>query len=112
MSEADAAAKKEAERQAAKPVAEAAPEVKPASGAEEATQSQAVPPPVKTSLLPAAPSSLPPPPAKREPVSKGTPRQNAPPPPGPAGDGSNAQDAKHYQGWLLKPYGGKSDDLP
>lgn len=53
-------------------------------------------PPVKTSLLPAAPPSLPPVPPKREP---GTEAKSAGEPDGAKG--------KHYDGWLLQPYGSK-----
>ena len=53
-------------------------------------------PPVKTSLLPAAPPSLPPVPPRREP---GTEAKSAGEP-----DGSKG---KHYEGWLLQPYGSK-----
>jgi hypothetical protein len=112
MSEADAEAKKVADNEAPKPVAEAKSEIKQAPGPEDATSGQSQQQPTKTSLLPAAPSSLPAPPLKREPISKGPNRQNPPSPPAAAGDGNNAKDVKHYQGWLLKPYGGKSDDLP
>jgi hypothetical protein len=73
------------------------------------------PAPTKTSLLPAASASLPPVPVKREPVSN---QRNPPPSIRPNADSIDAQGLKHYQGWLLKPYGsngGKqpsSDDLP
>lgn len=72
----------------------------------------AQPPP--SSLLPDAPASLPPPPVKREPA---LPRRNPPPSIVP-GDNNSNQGIKHYQGWLLRPYGStngkssKSDDLP
>ncbi|UPK93936.1 hypothetical protein LCI18_004871 [Fusarium solani-melongenae] len=72
----------------------------------------AQPPP--SSLLPDAPASLPPPPVKREPA---LPRRNPPPSIVP-GDNNSSQGIKHYQGWLLRPYGStngkssKSDDLP
>ncbi|KAI9167523.1 hypothetical protein HJFPF1_03651 [Paramyrothecium foliicola] len=69
-----------------------------------------------TSLLPAASPSLPPLPVKRE---GGTHRRNQPPPSIiPSANSINTQGVKHYQGWLLKPYGSsngkqsKSDDLP
>lgn len=67
------------------------------------------------STLPAAPPSLPPPPIKREP---GIPRRNPPSSAAPSADSIDAQGTKHYQGWLLEPYGStsgkvsKSDDLP
>jgi hypothetical protein len=59
--------------------------------------------PVTSSLLPAAPASLPPPPIKRE---AGTQRRINPPPSIiPSADSNGDQGVKHYQGWLLKPYG-------
>ncbi|KPM45992.1 hypothetical protein AK830_g515 [Neonectria ditissima] len=67
------------------------------------------------SLLPAASASLPPPPVKRE---TGLPRRNPPPSIIPSPNGNGTQGVKHYQGWLLRPYGStggkqsKSDDLP
>lgn len=67
------------------------------------------------SLLPAASPSLPLPPAKRE---TGQPRRNPPPSIIPGANSASAQGLKHYQGWLLRPYGStsgkqsKSDDLP
>ena len=67
------------------------------------------------STLPPASASLPPPPVKREPGSS---RRHPPPSIIPSADSISAQGLKHYQGWLLKPYGstnGKkpgSDDLP
>lgn len=66
-----------------------------------------------SSLLPAASASLPPPPIKREPA---LPRRNPPPSMIPNPDGSMPR--KHYEGWLLRPYGSSngnkshSDDLP
>lgn len=72
-------------------------------------------PPKGSSLLPAASASLPPPPIKREPGSS---RRNPPPSIIPGADSISAQGMKHYQGWLLKPYGSssgkqpRSDDLP
>ncbi|KAH7326353.1 hypothetical protein B0I35DRAFT_475009 [Stachybotrys elegans] len=75
-----------------------------------------------TSLLPAASASLPPLPVKREAPSikrePGTSRRNPPPSIIPNANNTNAQGLKHYQGWLLKPYGSsngprtRSDDLP
>ncbi|CAI6078930.1 unnamed protein product [Clonostachys chloroleuca] len=56
------------------------------------------------SLLPAAPPSLPPPPVKREPVGRSKP----PPSIIPNANSISAQGLKHYQGWLLKPYGSSS----
>lgn len=73
------------------------------------------PPTSGSSLLPAASASLPPPPIKREPGSS---RRHHPPSVIPNGDQSEPQSMKHYQGWLLRPYGSaggkhsKSDDLP
>ncbi|KAF4583266.1 nuclear fragile X mental retardation-interacting protein 1 [Ophiocordyceps camponoti-floridani] len=61
-----------------------------------------------SSLLPAAPASLPDPPIKRE---AGSGRRNAP-------SSAASSGLEHYQGWLLQPYGstdGKqamTDDLP
>lgn len=78
-------------------------------------KNHAVPPQVTTSLLPAASASLPPPPVKRE---TGLPRRNPPPSIIPSANSTNTQGIKHYQGWLLRPYGSssgkqsKSDDLP
>lgn len=103
MSAADAEAKVAAERASR---AEVKPEVK------QEQQTPAKPQPVTTSLLPAAPPSLPAPPAKREPPSNGPVRQHQPPSAGHGADSGNIKDVKNYQGWLLKPYGGKSDDLP
>ncbi|KAM5345335.1 hypothetical protein ACJ41O_011197 [Fusarium nematophilum] len=71
--------------------------------------------PPQSSLLPAASASLPPPPIKREPA---LPRRNPPPSIIPSASSNSAQGIKHYQGWLLRPYGSssgkssKSDDLP
>lgn len=68
-----------------------------------------------SSLLPAASASLPPPPIKRE---TGLPRRNSPPSIIPGANSNSTQGVKHYQGWLLRPYGSsggkqsKSDDLP
>lgn len=68
------------------------------------------------SLLPAASPSLPPPPARREPGTSR--RNNTPASVIPSANSISAQGVKHYQGWLLKPYGSsngkqaKSDDLP
>lgn len=102
MEAADAEAKK-AEEKANQPSSLAAPaEAETEVKTEPDSQKPHVPQPSK-SLLPAPPPSLPPPPAKREASSNG---------PAPAPDSSNAKDVKHYEGWLLKPYGGKSDDLP
>jgi hypothetical protein len=72
---------------------------------EEATEKEDSAPvaPVTSSLLPAAPASLPPPPIKRE---VGTQRRTNPPPSIiPSADSNGDQGVKHYQGWLLKPYG-------
>ncbi|PNY29202.1 Uncharacterized protein TCAP_00881 [Tolypocladium capitatum] len=68
-----------------------------------------------SSLLPAAPASLPEPPIKRE---AGTSRRNPPPSVIPTANSVSSQGLEHYQGWLLQPYGStngkqsKSDDLP
>ncbi|GJN66512.1 hypothetical protein PLICBS_000530 [Purpureocillium lilacinum] len=68
-----------------------------------------------SSLLPAAPASLPEPPIKKEANSS---RRNPQPPALPSAKVVSSQGAEHYQGWLLQPYGsgnGKpsgSDDLP
>ena len=68
-----------------------------------------------TSLLPAAPASLPEPPIKRE---AGTSRRNPPPSALSAANSVSSQGHEHYQGWLLQPYGSgsgkqsRSDDLP
>lgn len=76
--------------------------------AEEESQKKTVAPvPVpgsSKSLLPAAPPSLPPPPVKREPVGRSKP----PPSIIPNANSISAQGLKHYQGWLLKPYGSSS----
>ncbi|KID70359.1 uncharacterized protein G6M90_00g085850 [Metarhizium brunneum] len=81
------------------------------------TQTNVAPVPAtsRSSLLPAAPASLPPPPAKRE----TTPRQNNPQPATlPSADSASDPGVKHYEGWLLQPYGSsngeksKTDDLP
>lgn len=70
-----------------------------------------------TSTLPPSASSLPaipPQPAKREPPR----RSNPPPSVIPSANSISAQGVRHYQGWLLKPYGSssgkqsQSDDLP
>lgn len=70
----------------------------------------------KTSSLPPASASLPPPPPKREPVP---PRREKPPPSIiPSRDSVDSSGMKHYQGWLLEPYGSskgkqpRSEDLP
>ncbi|ODA80410.1 hypothetical protein RJ55_03368 [Drechmeria coniospora] len=71
--------------------------------------------PAATSLLPAAPASLPDPPAKRE---AGTARRSLPSPVVPVANSVGSQGSDNYQGWLLEPYGSangkqsKSDDLP
>lgn len=68
-----------------------------------------------SSLLPAASDSLPPLPIKREPVSS---RRGPPPSVVPGANSNSTQGVKHYQGWLLRPYGStsgkssKSDNLP
>ena len=74
------------------------------------TNGESTPTPQPTSsLLPAASASLPPPPIKREPA---LPRRNAP------SSSMNPSPRKHYEGWLLRPYGSSSgnksnsDDLP
>ncbi|KAG8425801.1 hypothetical protein J3459_009633 [Metarhizium acridum] len=81
------------------------------------TQTNVAPVPAtsRSSLLPAAPASLPPPPVKRE----TTPRQNNPQPSiFPSADSASDSGVKHYEGWLLQPYGSsnedksKTDDLP
>ncbi|EHK47602.1 hypothetical protein TRIATDRAFT_290973 [Trichoderma atroviride IMI 206040] len=73
--------------------------------------------PASVSTLPPSTSSLPaipPQPAKREPPR----RSNPPPSIIPTANSISAQGVKHYQGWLLKPYGSssgkqsRSDDLP
>jgi hypothetical protein len=73
--------------------------------------------PASVSTLPPSTSSLPaipPQPAKREPPR----RSNQPPSIIPTANSISAQGMKHYQGWLLKPYGSssgkqsRSDDLP
>lgn len=73
--------------------------------------------PASVSTLPPSTSSLPaipPQPAKREPPRK----SNPPPSIIPTANSISAQGVKHYQGWLLKPYGSssgkqsRSDDLP
>jgi hypothetical protein len=73
--------------------------------------------PASVSTLPPSTSSLPalpPQPAKREPPR----RSNPPPSIIPTANSIGAQGVKHYQGWLLKPYGSssgkqsRSDDLP
>ena len=84
-------------------------------GREAAPSVPAAPAPREHSLLPAASASLPKPPVKREP---GLPRRNPPPSIIPSANSISTQGLKHYQGWLLEPYGsdnGKqpsSDDLP
>lgn len=100
MGAAEKEAQKEAEAAAKTTVSEAKTEAKTEVKPE---AQKPLPLPPTTSLLPAPPPSLPPPPAKREPSS------NAPVP---VPNSSNTKDVKHYEGWLLKPYGGKSDDLP
>lgn len=66
--------------------------------------------PPSTSTLPA----IPPQPTKREPPR----RSNPPPSIIPTANSISAQGLRHYQGWLLKPYGSssgkqsQSDDLP
>lgn len=73
------------------------------------------PQPPPSSLLPAASASLPPPPVKREPGSS---RRHPPPSIIPSANSNSTQGIKHYQGWLLRPYGSssggkqKGDDLP
>lgn len=73
--------------------------------------------PASVSTLPPSTSSLPaipPQPAKREPPR----RSNPPSSIIPTANSISAQGMKHYQGWLLKPYGSssgkqsRSDDLP
>jgi hypothetical protein len=73
--------------------------------------------PVSVSTLPPSAASLPaipPQPTKREPPR----RSNPPPSIIPTANSINGQGVKHYQGWLLKPYGSssgkqsRSDDLP
>ncbi|KEY70021.1 hypothetical protein S7711_04036 [Stachybotrys chartarum IBT 7711] len=79
---------------------------------EKATSPQpvsAAEPATTTSLLPAAPPSLPPPPIKRE---AGSSRRNPPPSTTPSAHGASAPGSKHYQGWLLKPYGSASGEQP
>ncbi|OAA38628.1 hypothetical protein NOR_06656 [Metarhizium rileyi] len=63
----------------------------------------------RTSLLPAAPASLPPPPAKKDTSTSSD---------APSADSTSDSGVKHYEGWLLQPYGSsngdqsKTDDLP
>lgn len=82
------------------------------------TQTDVAPVPAtsRSSLLPAAPPSLPPPPVKKE---SSTPRQsNSQPSSIPSADSASDSGVKHYEGWLLQPYGSangdksKTDDLP
>jgi hypothetical protein len=94
-------------------------EMKSTDKVKDTTQKNAAPVPAasRPSLLPAAPASLPPPPVKRE---TSTPQQNNPPPSSnPEADSASDPGAKHYEGWLLQPYGSssgedksKADDLP
>ncbi|UKZ55575.1 hypothetical protein TrVGV298_009399 [Trichoderma virens] len=87
----------------------------PASASTPASTS--APASVSASTLPPSTSSLPaipPQPAKREPPR----RTNPPPSIIPTANSISAQGVRHYQGWLLKPYGSssgkqsQSDDLP
>lgn len=79
--------------------------------AKDDTKKPAAPVPASSgsSLLPAAPASLPPPPIKRE---IGTSSVT------PSADSGSDSGVKHYEGWLLQPYGSsngdksKTDDLP
>ncbi|KAL7947421.1 hypothetical protein V8C42DRAFT_285980 [Trichoderma barbatum] len=79
--------------------------------------SASTPASVSASTLPPSTSSLPaipPQPAKREPPR----RSNPPPSIIPTANSISGQGVRHYQGWLLKPYGSssgkqsQSDDLP
>jgi hypothetical protein len=100
MTAAEAEAKKETENAANVQAPEAKPDMELEAKSE--PQKPQVQQPT-TSLLPAPPPSLPAPPVKRESTSNG---------PIPTPNSGNTKDVKHYEGWLLKPYGGKSDDLP
>ena len=85
---------------------------------EEAKESHPAKPPRRSagSTLPAAPASLPPPPPKRD--YEANSHHQPPPSMIPRAESSDAKGVKHYEGWLLRPYGsanGKSsrtDDLP
>ncbi|KAF7564074.1 hypothetical protein G7046_g74 [Stylonectria norvegica] len=88
----------------------------PENNGEGHTEIDTVPPPrPASSLLPAASASLPPMPIKRE---TGLPRRHPPSSTIPSANNSNPQGMRHYEGWLLQPYGSsngkqsKSDDLP
>lgn len=95
-------------------------EKRPASMSTSASTSTLAPTsaaPASASTLPPSTSSLPaipPQPIKREPPR----RSNPPPSIIPSANSISAQGLKHYQGWLLKPYGSssgkqsQSDDLP
>ncbi|KHO00632.1 uncharacterized protein MAM_01410 [Metarhizium album ARSEF 1941] len=80
------------------------------------TDAAPVPAASRSSLLPAAPASLPTPPVKRK---ASTPHQNSTQPSSlPSADSASDSGVKHYEGWLLQPYGSsngdksKADDLP
>ncbi|CAM1503034.1 Fc.00g078100.m01.CDS01 [Cosmosporella sp. VM-42] len=67
-----------------------------------------------SSLLPAAPASLPPLPVKKQ---TGLPRHYPPPSTIPSANGTGTQEVQPYKGWNLEPYGRRkgrhsSDDLP
>lgn len=92
-------------------------EKKPASTSTATSTLTSTSAPASVSTLPPSTSSLPaipPQPAKREPPR----RSNPPPSIIPTANSISAQGVKHYQGWLLKPYGSssgkqsRSDDLP
>jgi hypothetical protein len=88
-------------------------------GDKNSTQTNAAPVPAtsRSSLLPAAPASLPPPPTKKE--SSTSRQDDIQPSSVPSADSASNAGVKHYEGWLLQPYGtsngddkSRTDDLP